>query len=203
MIKRKGHDSILGYLIKLQCVQSNSISCPSSILCLANRLDDMTTMSPPPISAMHATSSGGLFCHCQLDCSVLGENSSWQGASYLLAWPAGEGALELEQGAADLVADGGSALLVVDDWYCGHGGTMAATAEEATVPARGGGYHGCAVTAAGEETAAARGGGCYWSMVAVTGEEAAAARRGGGGGDVCTVRHFGFLFLLLCKLKCV
>ena len=34
-------------------------------------------------------------------------------ATNLFAWPAGEGALELEEGAADLVAQRGVALLVV------------------------------------------------------------------------------------------
>ena len=55
-------------------------------------------------------------------------------SKYLLAWAASQGALELQEGAADLVAEGGVALLVVD-----HDGLAAAAEETAAAGGCGGG----------------------------------------------------------------
>lgn len=64
--------------------------------------------------------------------------------AYLLRGAVGESALELEQGAADLVLEGGLALLVVDGvggmgGMGGARGLRAGAAEEATLAAGGGG----------------------------------------------------------------
>ena len=73
------------------------------------------------------------------------------GAGSLLRRAVGEGALELEHGAADLVLERRLALLVVDDW----GGVMGAV--RAAVSAVGAGRLG--VAAAEETSPAAAGGG--------------------------------------------
>lgn len=110
------------------------------------------------------------------------------GETYLLAWPARETALELEQGAADLVADGRLALVVVDDWGRGHGTTLAAPAGEEAPPAR----RGCCcygdMLAAAEDAAARRSGRCRGATAAAA-EEPAAPGGGVCGGGVCV--HVG------------
>jgi hypothetical protein len=104
---------------------------------------------------------------------------------YLLSRPAGNGPLDLQQGAADLVADGDLASVVCD---C-HGrcsGTMmlpagAAAGEKATATLAAGGFrggHGTCTTAGAKETAS--------SVVRTGSGSGSVARTGSGSGSVAT-----------------
>jgi hypothetical protein len=92
-------------------------------------------------------------------------------STHLLSWPAGDGSLQPEQSTADLVADGGAALLVVvcDRAWCHWGvmmvplGAMEQTATSAVRACRGGSGSRRRTTPGAEETTDAvvrAGGGC-------------------------------------------
>lgn len=135
-------------------------------------------MRPASISTVHAASAGSL----RSLWSVQTHGRSSNRKTYLDSRPASNRPLQLHQRAADLVADGGAALLVVGD---GHGcdGGMVTTGTTAAVE---------------QATATRAGGGCHRrGMTTASAKETASGMvgpGGGGGGDGSGAReamHFG------------
>ena len=112
----------------------------------------------------------------------------------LLAWAPSDGALQPQEGAADLVTHGGLALLVSDGHRGGSGvvTTGATAAVEETAGTAGSGCGEGRTTTAGAEEASSGGGGgggCEGSSTATASAEEAVASSGGGG--VSAGKHFG------------
>jgi hypothetical protein len=106
--------------------------------------------------------------------------------------------LQLEKRSADLIADGGVAVLVVDYRRLGYRGVMSTTAtptEEAAPSSRSGGRGGTWACGDGDGADVMR---------FASAEETASATGCGGGCrcHVCVVSHFG-LFCFVCVVVCV